>query len=88
MAEMGEMPMGSRYTNETSSVVVAPRDSAAKNPVKAKFKELLAKNSKKEKNYEAVHAMYKTEKKGKPSTAPSSSDEQAIQKKPRVPKFT
>ena len=83
--------MNARYNSKddsTSDVLVAPRDKTPKQQVKSKFKELLAKNKKKQCNYEEVHALYKTQKKPKPNTAPSSSDEQAPVKKPPVPRFT
>ena len=90
---MGEIPMNARYNSkneDTENVLVAPRDhKTPKQQVKSKFKELLAKNKKKQCNYEEVHALYKTQKKPKPATAPSSSDEQqAPSKKPPVPRFT
>ena len=83
--------MGAKYEEDqekTTDVVVAPRDKTKKNEVKAKFKELLAKNKNKC-NYEEVHALYKHQKKAKVPTAPSSSDEgQVPPKKPPVPRFT
>lgn len=79
--------MNSKYHN----VVAVPRDKAQtpKQEVKAKFKEILAKNNKKQCNYEEVHALYKTEKKVRPKTPTDkqSDEQQALQKKPQVPHF-
>ena len=56
-----------------------------KNEVKSKFKELLDEKRKKQCNYEEVHALYKTTKKARPSSA---NTDELPEKKPPVPRFS